>query len=245
MSQTIKKPDGSLLAYHQISGRNPGVLFLGGFMSDMMGTKALYLEELCQRLGLSFVRFDYFGHGLSSGKFEEGTIGRWLEDALFVLDKLTEGSQILVGSSMGGWLMILVAQLRAKRIKGLVGIACAPDFIEDFMRLTPEQHLSFEKEGICYIPSQYGDRPYTITKKLVEEGLRHRVLQSPIFIDCPIRFLHGMNDTDVIWQKSVLLSELITSQDVRVTLIKEGDHRLSTPDNLKLLAENIQSILNI
>jgi len=232
------------IAFYQIAGKQPGVVFLGGFMSDMEGTKATYLEALCKEWGQAYVRFDYAGHGMSEGKLEKGTIGGWLEDTLLIIDELTQGPQILVGSSMGGWLMVLAALKRIHRIQGLVGIAVAPDFIEDFERLTPTEHLALEKEGICYIPSQYGDKPYPISRQLIEEGHHHRLLHQSIPLDCPVRLLHGLADTDVPWQKSLKLAERLASKDIIITLIKDGDHRLSHASHLKILAENLQPLLD-
>jgi pimeloyl-ACP methyl ester carboxylesterase len=245
-AQFLNDETGVKLAYHSLAGTvngAGGVVFLGGFRSDMSGTKALYLEDLCKTLGCSYVRFDYSGHGLSSGRFVEGTIGQWLSDALLVLDRLTEGPQILVGSSMGGWLMLLATLQRINRIQGLVGIAAAPDFLEDFHRLTPDQAQDFKEKGVCYIPSQYGD-PYPITKTLVEEGKKHHLLNKAIPIDCPVRLLHGLNDQDVAWQKSLKISEKLTSTDVRVTLVKDGDHRLSNDTDLALLGTAVRELLN-
>ena len=239
----LLKHEGREIAYVKIPGKLPGVVFLGGFMSDMSATKATYIQGICEQLGQAFIRFDYTGHGISSGRFEEGTIGQWRNDAVAVLDNLTAGPQILVGSSMGGWLMILTALERIERIHALIGIASAPDFLEDFERLNEAQKASFEKYGFCHIPSQYGDEPYIITRDLVEEGRNHRVLQAPIIINCPVRLLHGLNDQDVPWQKSIDLSQRLTSNDVTVTLIKDGDHRLSQPMHLKLIGDCLKSLL--
>lgn len=241
----IATKQGNHIAYHKVSGQSPGILFLGGFMSDMTGTKATYLQSMCEGLGHAYVRFDYFGHGASSGKFEEGTIGGWLEDSLFVLDNLTEGSQIVVGSSMGGWLMVLLALRRPDRIKGLVGIAAAPDFIEDLAHMRVVQDEVMAKNNVCYLPSKSGDMTYAITPRLIEEGRTHAVLKAPILLSCPVRLLHGLSDSDVPWQKSVKLAERLASSDVRITLIKNGDHRLSEPLHLELLKQNILCVLDI
>ncbi len=242
MYRTLSSQRGKI-AYYQTPGRAPGVVFLGGFMSDMSGTKATYLEACCRAWGRAYVRFDYFGHGSSAGKLEEGTIGGWLEDTLLVLDELTEGPQILVGSSMGAWLMVLAALRRVDKIQGLVGIAAAADFIEDFERLSSVEVQALKKDGICYLPSQYGDKPYPITQNLITEGHTHRILQAPIALNCPVRLLHGLSDTDVSWHKSVKLAECLNSNDVIVTLIKGGDHRLSEEPHLELLANNLTSLL--
>jgi len=241
MVQFLSDETGMKLGFHQLTGTDPtlpGVVFLGGFRSDMSGSKALYLEDCCRKWGCAYVRFDYFGHGISSGRFEEATIGRWLKDVLFVLDRLTTGPQILVGSSMGGWLMLLATLQRMSRIKALVGIASAPDFLEEFHRLTPLQAAELQEKGVCYFPSQYGD-PYPVTATLVEEGRAHRVLDKAIPINCPVRLLHGMEDQDVSFKKSLEISEKLTSTDVRVTLVKAGDHRLSTESDLALLRATV------
>jgi pimeloyl-ACP methyl ester carboxylesterase len=236
--------EGAKIVYQQtiVPDSKVGVVFLGGFMSDMQGTKASYLEKVCQNLHISYVRFDYFGHGASEGKLEEGTIGRWKKDALGVLDELTQGPQILVGSSMGGWLMLLVALERRERINALVGIAAAPDFIDDFSRLNAEQQKTLEKDGICYLPSHYG-APYPITRHLLEDGFKHCILKGPIDINCPVRLLHGMVDEQVPWQQSLKLAERLTSQEVHITLIKDGDHRLSEENQLKTLEQILSSLV--
>lgn len=241
MSYLVEK-QGNKLAYAKTEGRGPGVVFLGGFRSDMTGTKAMYLEERCRAWGRAFVRFDYFGHGVSDGRFEDGTLGRWLENALQVIDELTTGPQILVGSSMGGWLMLLAALARPNRVHALVGIAAAPDFLEDFNRLSAAQQASLEKEGKCYFPSSQGE-PYAITQALLDEAKQHYVLGGPIAIDCPIRLLQGMDDVEVPWQKAVRITERVTSNDVRIQLIKGGDHRLSTDVQLELLGNTVASLV--
>ncbi|HQY22998.1 MAG TPA: alpha/beta hydrolase, partial [Gammaproteobacteria bacterium] len=208
------------------------------------GTKASYLESVCQRLGQAYVRFDYSGHGASSGKFEEGTIGSWLEDALCVLDNLTEGPQIIVGSSMGGWLMMLAALKRPDRIKALVGIASAPDFVEDLSHMQVVQEEVLAKNGIYYLPSRDSVTVYPITPHLITEGRTHSLLKAPIPIFCPVHLLHGLSDKDVPWQKSVKLAERLQSANVTVTLIKNGDHRLSERTHLALLEKSVYSLID-
>lgn len=240
--KTLTRSDGASIAYHKISGDKsgsvqPGVVFLGGFMSDMTGSKAQALEEHCRARGLGFVRFDYLGHGQSSGDFAEGTIGRWAEDAVAVLDELTEGPQILVGSSMGGWIMLLTALARPERIAGLIGIAAAPDFTEDLMwaGFTEEQRQQVLNKGRFEQPSEYGDDPYIITKALIEDGREHLLLRAPLPIRCPVRLLQGMRDDDVPWKTALRITEVLESEDVEVTLVKKGDHRLSEPEDLERL----------
>lgn len=214
-------------------------------MSDMTGTKALALENHCRQRGLNFVRFDYQGHGQSSGKFAEGTIGLWAEDAVAVLDRITEGPQILVGSSMGGWIMLLTALARIERIAGLVGIAAAPDFTEDLMwdGFSPEIRTEIETRGRYEQPSEYGDEPYTITRALIEEGRQNLLLRAPIAIHCPVRLLQGMRDADVPWKTALRLSDALESEDVEVTLVKRGDHRLSEPQDLARLMKTLDELV--
>src|SRR5262249_25096836 len=191
------------------------------FMSDMTGTKAMMLEAFCRSRGQAYLRFDYFAHGASSGDFADATIGRWREDALAVLDRETRGPQLLVGSSIGGWLLLLAAPARPERIAGLVGIAAAPDATEDLMEpeLTPEQRATIEREGAVRIPSAYDPKGYLITRRLIEEGRRHLVLRGSLPIACPVRLLHGMEGPDLPWQTTLQLAERLQSRDVTVTLI--------------------------
>jgi pimeloyl-ACP methyl ester carboxylesterase len=230
--------DGATIAYHRLPGSRPGVIFLGGFMSDMTGTKAMALEAWCRQQGRAYIRFDYQGHGSSSGRFADGTIGRWLEDALAVLDRVSEGPQILVGSSMGGWLMLLLALCRPERIAGLVGVACAADFIDALWQgLDEPTRARLQNEGIIYQPSEYDDgAPYSITLELIEEARRHRLLDKEVLpVRCPVRLLHGLRDPDVPWQTSVTVAERLLSEDVRVLLVKDGEHRMSRISDLSLL----------
>ena len=237
--EILNRPDGTTIAYHRTPGRGPGVIFCGGFMSDMSGTKAVALEAHCGELGRAFTRFDYRGHGRSSGRFADGTVGLWAEDAIAVLDEVCEGPQVVVGSSMGGWIMLLVALARPERVAGLVGIAPAPDFVERMWQgFGPEIRRELESEGVYRRPSEYSDEPYEITMNLIEDGRRHLVLdQAPMAIRCPLRILHGMADLDVPWRGSLDIVELLASDDVEVTFVKSGDHRLSEPaDIARLLA---------
>ena len=245
--QSLAREDGTTTAYHRFAGEDgrnlPGVVFLSGFASDMTGTKAVFLESHCRKRGQAFIRFDYFGHGASSGRFSEGTISRWREDALAVIDRLTEGPQILVGSSMGGWIMLLAALSRPARMAGLVGIAAAPDFTEELMwnRMTTPIREQLLRTGEWHEPSRYGpDLP--ITRKLIEDGRHHLLLGQSIAVDCPVRLLQGMEDPDVPWRWAVRIAERLTTADVAVTLIKDGDHRLSRPQDLERLASVIDEM---
>ena len=242
--ERLSRPDGGAIAYHKTPGSAPGIVFLGGFMSDMTGSKALSLESLARQQGRAFLRFDYQGHGASSGRFEDGTIGSWTEDAVAALDALTEGPQVLVGSSMGGWIMLLAALARPQRIAGLLGIAAAPDFTEDLMWDAYPQAVrdTLRREGVYREPSDYGDEPYTITMRLIEEGRAHLLLREAIPIACPVRLIHGMADPDVPWQTSVRLAERLESADVEVTLVKSGGHRLSEPEDLERLGRTLEDL---
>ena len=232
------------IAYHKIEPKNdamPSVVFLGGFMSDMEGSKATFLQEKCAERGQGFVRFDYTGHGSSSGYFTEGTIGSWCEDAAAVLTSLTEGPQILIGSSMGGWVSLMLALKYPERVAGLIGIAAAPDFTQEMYEelLDDAQKHQLEEEGLIYIPSDYGE-PYPITEHLIEEAKNHLLLdQDMIAIDCPVRLLHGRADAVVPWQKSVRIQNLLRSEDVDVHFVEEGDHSLSCEAGLRLLDETV------
>lgn len=237
-------PDVSI-AYHRLAGKSPGVVFLGGFMSDMTGSKALALEAFCRARGQAFLRFDYQGHGQSSGKFEDGTIGQWTADALAAVDRLSGGPQVLVGSSMGGWIALLVARQRPERVKALIGIAPAPDFTEDLIwaAYSPEKREQLQRAGVIHEPSQYGPTPYGITHALIREGRKHLLLREPLRLQCPVRILHGMLDPDVPWQRSLRLADKLEGGDVRVTLVKDGDHRLSRDQDLDLLRRTVEELL--
>jgi pimeloyl-ACP methyl ester carboxylesterase len=241
-------PNGAKIAYRQSPGREPGVIFLGGFMSAMTGTKATALEAWCRERGRAFICFDYQGHGASSGRFEDGTLGCWSEDTLAVLDRLTKGPQILLGSSMGAWIMLLVAQARPERIAGLVGVACAVDFSEYMLwqGLDAASRERLRHDGVVYLPSDYAEEaPYAITLNFIEEARHHLLLSShqPLSITCPVRLLHGMQDPHVPWQVSAQIAARLAGQDVQVVLIKDGEHRMSRDCDLavltKLLAELI------
>lgn len=240
------RSDGATIAYHRTPGKSPGVMFLTGFRSDMEGSKALALEAFCRARGQAFLRFDYFGHGASSGDFNDGTIGRWAEDAVFALDTLTDGPQVLVGSSMGGWLMGLAALKRPERIVGLLGIAAAPDFTEDLIEteLNAKQRAALEKNGAVAIPNCYDpDDPYLITKALIDDGRDHLLLRKPINLGMPVRLIQGLKDEDVPWQTALKLQEKLISDDVEITFVKDGTHRLSEPHDLDRLTALLASLL--
>ena len=242
----LARHDGATIAYHRLAGGVPGVVFLEGSRSNMNGKKALFLEQYCRRHGRAYVRFDYFGHGESSGDFGEGTIGRWAADAVAVLDHLTAGPQILIGSSMGGWIMLLAALARAPRIHALIGIAAAPDFTEDLFwaRLDTTQANEFREKRIITLPSDFDPAGYTYRMNLFEEARQHLVMREEIALDCPVRLLHGMADSSVPWQTSLRLAERLRSRDVTVTLVKDGDHRLSSGPDLERLGATIDELVS-
>ena len=211
----------------------------------MAGTKATFLDDVCAARGLAYVRFDYSGHGASSGRFEDGTIGAWVEDAIAVIDRVVDGSLVLVGSSMGGWIMLLAALARPDRIAALVGLAPAPDFTEALIwnRLSDEERERLLSAGRLETPSAYSEEPTIIARALIEEGRRHLLLSAAIDIRCPVRLLHGMADPDVPYQLSLELAERLVSNDVCVTLIKDGDHRLSRAEDLALLGDTLDDLI--
>ena len=257
----LQMDHGAFLAYrrrratqrNQLGNQNDAatVVFLGGFKSDMTGAKATALDEFCNARGLDFLRFDYSGHGASSGDFLDGTISRWTADALAVVDRLTSGPLILVGSSMGGWIMLLVALQRRERIKGLIGIAAAPDFTEELIwgGLSGGDQHRLMTQGRLEQPSEYSTEPYVITRALIEDGRRHLLLQGAtagsIDLDMPVRLLHGMADPDVPYRHSLCLAEKLAARDVRVALIKDGDHRLSRPEDLALLCDAVAELAQL
>jgi pimeloyl-ACP methyl ester carboxylesterase len=210
----------------------------------MMGGKALALEAHCRRAGRAFLRFDYTGHGRSEGRFEDGTVGAWRADAIDAIDRLTDGPQVLVGSSMGGWLMLLAALARPQRVAGLVGIAAAADFATRLMweRFSPAQRAALERDGIVRLPSAYSAEPTPVTRRLVEDARMHEVLHSPIPLRCPVRLIHGTADADVPWQLSLEIAAKLASDDVEVILVKDGDHRLSSDRDLARLCRAAEEV---
>ncbi|KAA2314138.1 alpha/beta hydrolase [Pseudooceanicola sediminis] len=252
-AQRIDTPRGRTLAYHLTpaapqtqagTSERPGVVFLGGFKSDMGGTKAVFLEEWCAAQGLAFLRFDYSGHGESSGAFVDGCIGNWAEDAEFAISHLTQGPQILVGSSMGGWISLLMTRRLCDRVAGLVTIAAAPDFTEDSMwaGFDQAQRQALEMVQQVALPSDYGE-PYIITRRLIEDGRDHLVLRDPVPLPFPTRFLHGTADADVDLSVALRLMERATGDDIQLKLVKNADHRFSTPECLALIGVAIQEVL--
>ena len=244
--QTLETRQGGYTAYRQRLGRSPTIVFLSGYKSYMGGTKADFLDSYCAQQGYAYLRFDYYGHGRSSGEFVDGTIGRWYEDALEVVTKLTDDKVVLVGSSMGGWIMSLLARAIPERIAGMVGIASAPDFTERLMwpRFTKQQRAKLESGDILFVPSAYDDQPYPVTMRFIEEAREHLVLDGQIELDCPVHLLHGMNDSDVPWETSVALANALLTDKVTVSLFKASEHRLSSDAELEKIAQAVKDILN-
>jgi pimeloyl-ACP methyl ester carboxylesterase len=242
----LDRPDGEQIAWRRVDGRGPAVVWLGGFRSDMTGTKAQALADWATAAGRACLRFDYLGHGESSGDFRaKGTITRWREDALAVLDELVEGPAVLVGSSMGGWIACLAAMARRERVKAMVLIAPAPDFTEKLMspQIPPDGHAALASDGVWLRPSEYGD-PYPITRALLDDGKRWSILGSePVPIEVPVRILQGGADPDVPWRHALELAQAIKGEDVIFSLIKDGDHRLSRPRDIARLIAAVEETL--
>ena len=254
LPEFIKTENGTRLAFHATAATNPdagpGIVFLGGFMSDMTSQKATVLESWAQKSGRGFLRLDYSGHGASGGAVRDGTIGRWLSDAMAVIQHAgihvdgMGGGLALVGSSMGGWIATRIAQELAEsdndqRVVGLVTIAAAADFTEELLpsRLGPEALAQIRDTGVFEAPSQYSSDPYIITRELLEEGRKHLVLSGNLNLNIPARLIHGTADSDIPWTQSQKLMEALTSQDVELLIVKDGDHRLSEPSDLERMTD--------
>jgi pimeloyl-ACP methyl ester carboxylesterase len=238
------------IAVRARAGSSPGLFWLGGFNSDMRGTKALALDEWAVSRGRACVRFDYSGHGESGGAFIDGTIGRWLEESVAVFEQFCQGPQVVIGSSMGGWMALLLAREIAKRasaasLAGLVLIAPAPDFTEQLMwnGFSPQIRQEILTKGVWMRPSEYGDgTPYPITRALIEEGRNHLLLGSAIEVGCPVRILQGAQDPDVPWQHAFALAHRLPAEDVVMTMIQDGDHRLSRPQDIARILAAVAEI---
>ncbi|PTA98568.1 MULTISPECIES: alpha/beta hydrolase [Sulfitobacter] len=239
----LETPQGRRLAYHKTEGTGPCVVFLGGLKSDMMGTKAVFLEDWAKREGRAFLRFDYSGHGESSGAFTEGCIGDWAEDTLAAVEALTEGPILPVGSSMGGWQSLLLVRALPARIAGLVTIAAAPDFTEDgyWASFTEAQKKTLAETGQVELPSDYME-PYIITRRMIEDGRKQLVLRDPLHLPFPTRFLQGTADTAVSVATAVRLLEHAQGPDMQLQLVKDADHRFSDDRCLKLLIQAVEEV---
>lgn len=241
----VSRVPGINLAYEFLPGDGPVIMFCPGYASDMSGTKALTLEAWCAAHNRPMLRFDYAGHGASGGTFTENGIGDWAADAGFILEQVApKRDVVLVGSSMGGWISLLLGPLLQERLKALVLIAPAPDFTETLLPrdLTPEQRLTFEQTGIVYETSEYG-APLPFSRTLIDRSAAHLVMKNKVQIICPVRILHGMRDEAVPWQLSLKLLENLASEDVRLIYVKEGDHRLSSVEDLALLEQTLSALL--
>lgn len=235
---------GVALAYAHLPGVGPTLVFLPGFASDMQGSKALFLRDACAARGQAMLRLDYSGHGASGGRFEDGTIGRWAADAHAVIAAVVpEGEIVLVGSSMGGWIMLLLLRWLGARVSGMVGIAAAPDFTEDLIRpaLSDAARQALARDGVLAMPSAYGP-PTMMSAGLLDDGVRQLVLRAPIAFEGAVRLVHGQMDDDVPWQTSLRLAACLTARDVQVILIKDGGHRLSRPEDLVVIGDVIAGL---
>ncbi|MET0270990.1 MAG: alpha/beta hydrolase [Sphingomonas sp.] len=240
MNAMIARADGLRLAVAHRAGAGPTIVFLPGYMSDMTGSKALALDAWAARHGRAMLRLDYAGCGASEGRFEDGTLIRWRDDVLHAIDTLTDGPLLLVGSSMGGWLMLLVALARPNRMAGLIGIAAAPDFTD--WGFDDQRKAQLARDGRIEEPSDYGDAPYVTTRDFWESGQANLLLDAPIPLACPVRLLHGQADGDVPWTVSLRLAEALRSADVQVVLVKDGDHRLSRDADIALLIATVEGM---
>lgn len=241
--EVLKTPEGREIAWRRREGQGPGVVFLPGFKSDMEGTKALWLDEWARARGRGLLRFDYSGHGRSSGDFLDGSIGDWFADARAALLALTQGPQVLVGSSMGGWIALLLARALPARVAGLVLIAAAPDFTEDSLwaGLSDDERVELQRLGAVVRPSAYGE-PYVFTRRLIEEARAHLVLRAPLALPFPVRLLQGTADADVLPEVALRLLAHSEGADIALTLVKGADHRFSTPDCLTRIGAAIDEV---
>lgn len=236
---------GRRIAHEYVPGQGPVVVFCGGFRSDMTGTKAAFLADWARARGRAFLRFDYSGHGASSGDFLDGCIGDWATDARAVIQGLTKGPVVLVGSSMGGWISLLLARSGAIPVHGIVGIAAAPDFTEDSMwaGFDAEQRAALLTRGRVELPSDYSPDPYVITRRLIEDGRNHLLLRGPLALPFPVRLLQGTQDSDVPVSVALRLLDHASGPDIRLTLVKDADHRFSTPPCLAMIRAAITEVL--
>ena len=238
----LARPDGLRLAYRHSAGAGPTLVFLPGYMSDMEGGKAIALDAWAARSGRAMLRLDYAGNGASEGRFADGTLASWRDDVLLLIDRLVDGSVVLVGSSMGGWLALLVALAQPERVAGLIGIAAAPDFTQ--WGFTDADKALLRTEGRIEEPAPYGDQPYVTTRAFWESGQALRLLEGEIAIDCPVRLLQGQADPDVPWDIALRTAAQLRSSDVQTLLIKDGDHRLSRDGDIALLIRTVSTLLD-
>ena len=245
MPDYLTTTSGRRIAYVKTPGDQTGVVFLGGFVSDMQGTKATHLEAWAKARGRAFLRFDYSGHGQSSGDFIDGSIGDWVEDAAALIERVTEGQQILVGSSMGGWIGLILAGRICNKIGGIVGISTAADFTEDnfWDGFSDNQRRDLQEYGQVVVPSDR-DEPFVVTRRLIEDGRRHLVLRRPLSLPFPVRFLHGTGDTSVDLTEAMRILAHASGDDIRLTLVKGADHSFSSPECLALIESALQEVID-
>ncbi len=241
---SVLSPDGFELAFGEQAGAAPAVMFLPGFNSVMTGSKATYLERWCARVGHRYVRFDYRGHGASGGRLEDGGVEQWYRDAAFIYEHLDLNEVVLVGASMGGWIALLLARHLGQKLRGVVGIGAAVDFtLGAKERLTPEQAQALARTGITYRPSRYGDGPYPLTARMLEEGNRHCLLGKGLTLPCPLHLFHGLDDPDLPWAHALEIARGIEAVRLEVTLVAQGDHRLSRPADLDAVGVSVGRML--
>ncbi len=243
--KTVLSSAGIKLRYRLFEGNGPVVVFLPGYKSDMTGTKATMLSEFCRQNGYPCLLFDYSGHGVSEGEFIDGTIGRWALDASEVIKHAVDQQPvILAGSSMGGWVMLLCALELKEQVSGMLGIAVATDFTQDLMwnNFSEEQKAQIQTQGVVYLPSDY-DEPYPVSYKAIVDGRKNCLLNKQINIDCPVRFVHGMQDEEVPWETSLRTLNQLRSSDVQLRLLKDGDHRLSNADQLDIIQDMLNELI--
>lgn len=240
----LEVPGRHRLAYRYSPGGKPGVVFLGGFLSDMEGTKATAFEAFCRGRGQAYLRLDYSGHGRSGGRFEDGTISSWRDDVLAIIDTVSEGPMVLIGSSMGGWLALLVALSRPERVVGLIGLAAAPDFTEELMwgRFDPAQKRQLMSEGLVRLPSNYAE-PYPVTRALVEDGRQNLLMEGPIELGIPVRLIQGGDDPDVPAGMPHRIAARLTSGDVQIRIIDGGGHSLSRDRDIAAIHSVLTALL--
>ncbi|MGD1955576.1 MAG: alpha/beta fold hydrolase [Sphingomonadales bacterium] len=245
MSHSTLDTPGGPIAYHKTNGDGPTIVFCGGFMSDMEGSKAVALEAHAKATGRPYVRFDYRGHGSSSGTFRDLVISAWLADTLHVLDEVAGDDILLIGSSMGGWIALQAALARKARVKGLILIAPAPEFTQRLMEpsFSAEERAAMARDGFIAQPTDYGPEPYIITQRLIDDGKTLGLLHAPIELSCPVRILHGQQDTSVPWDLSLEIADTLATPDVVVTFVKEGDHSFSGPEDLVQLLATVDGLL--
>ena len=238
---TLTTESGQSIAYRRQAGEGVGVIFLHGYRSDMASTKAAALAEFCAAQNIPYTRFDYYCHGESDGEFIDFRIGKALESALEILDQVAGEEVILVGSSTGGWVSLLAALQRPRQVRGIVGVAAAPDFTERLMyqRLSPQQRATLEREGVLYLHSDFFNNDYPVPLEFITEARRHLLLDHPIPLSIPVHLLQGQQDEDVPWETALQIGEKLTGDDVTITLVKDGDHRLNRPQDLALLTEAV------